>query len=150
MEKALVSACLLGINCRYDGRNCKRPDLKLLFKQYELIPVCPEVLGGLPTPRKKSGIRRSRTGRPASGQDVWNKKARVVSESGEDVTPQFLKGARECLKIARMFRVRKAFLKSRSPSCGVTSASCFGNLCRGSGICAALLKRHGMELIEID
>ena len=148
MEKVLVSACLLGINCRYDGYHCERPEIKAMIKQYEMVPFCPEVFGGLSTPRKKSGIMDICSQTPATGKDVWKKTARVVSEEGEDVTECFIKGAQEGLKTAKMFGIRKAFLKARSPSCGINSVSCFGEEIPGAGVWAELLKQHGIEVVE--
>ena len=148
MEKILVSACLLGMSCRYDGCSCESPEVKTLLKTYELVPFCPEVFGGMPTPRKKSGIRSCRTGDPSTGKEVWEKQAVVVSEEGEDVTPFFVKGAKECLKLAKMLNIKKALLKGRSPSCGKTSISCFGNIISGSGVCAFYLGKNGVEICE--
>ncbi|MCK5706027.1 MAG: DUF523 domain-containing protein [Candidatus Aureabacteria bacterium] len=148
MEKVLISACILGVNCRYDGLNCKNPEIDNLIKQYDCVPFCPEVSGGMSTPRKKSCIRNIETMMPATGQDVLEKKARVYSEDGEDVTDFFIKGANECLKMIKELNISKAFLKSRSPSCGVTSVSCFGTVIKGSGVCAAVLNKHNIELIE--
>ncbi len=118
----MVSACLLGIRCRYDGAS--RPDRPLLerlrcARGCTLLPVCPEQLGGLPTPRPPAAICGG------DGFDVIEERARVLltrdagSEAGKDVTGYFLKGADECLRIARMFNVTKCILKARSPSCGL-------------------------------
>jgi uncharacterized protein YbbK (DUF523 family) len=150
MEKILISACLLGINCRYDGKNCLNTEILDSLSQHDFVPFCPEVFGGMPTPRKKSGIKDRKTGHPAAGPDVWSGKASVVTEDNEDVTDFFTHGAQECLKTVRSFNVKKAFLKSRSPSCGVNSVSCFGNIKEGTGVCAELLKRNGIEIIEKD
>ena len=102
MEKILVSACLLGINCRYDGKNAYRKELSVLFKDKYVIFACPEQLGGLTTPRPKNTIKRQR----------------IINELGTDVTDKFYHGAREFLKIAKKFKVKKLILKSKSPSCG--------------------------------
>ncbi len=102
MDNVLVSACLLGINCRYDGGHACRKNLISSLKGKHVIFACPEQLGGLPTPRSKSKI----------------KKERVINEAGVDVTRNFYRGAREFLKIAKSFRVKELILKSRSPSCG--------------------------------
>jgi len=147
MEKALISACLLGVNCRYDGKNCYFEGLEDLMKEYCLIPVCPEVFGGLTTPRDKSAIVKGDF-LPSSAEDVFEGKAKVISEKGVDVTRNFLRGAEETLKIAKIFGVKKAFLKSKSPSCGVQRVSCFGNVIKGIGISAFLLKQNGIETIE--
>ena len=101
-EKILVSACILGINCRYDGRNSYRKGLNTLAKDKCLIFACPEQLGGLNTPRPKSIIKGKR----------------VINELGVDVTRNFYRGAQEFLKIAKKFGVKRLILKSDSPSCG--------------------------------
>ena len=150
MEKVLVSACLLGVNCRYDGQNSESSEIKKIFKEFIFVPFCPEIYGGMSTPRKKSGIRNIQTKMPAIGVDVWEKKAGVYSEDGEDVTDLFIKGAFECLKIMKSLNVSKAFLKSRSPSCGVSCVSCFGETVQGSGVCTALLEKNGINIIEIN
>ena len=131
MENILVSACLLGENCRYDGKAGKRIDIESLRKKYNLIPVCPEVLGGLPTPRTPS----ERVGE------------RVVMKDGRDVTDNFMKGAREALKICEAFGCKRAILKERSPSCGrgmIYDGSFTGALKEGDGVTAQLLLEHGI------
>ena len=129
----LVSACLLGINCRWDGKNrLNRKCLKLL-KKGEAIPVCPEQLGGLPTPREPS-------------EQKGNK---VISKSGKDVTENFKRGAKEVLKLAKSLNIKEAILKSKSPSCGcgtIYDGSFSGRLISGDGITAALLKKNGIKV----
>jgi uncharacterized protein YbbK (DUF523 family) len=117
----LVSACLLGINTKYDGTNNKNEEIIKLAKEEILIPVCPEQLGGLPTPREFAEI----------------KNGRVITKSGKDVTENFKKGAEEVLKIAKLFGIKEAILKSRSPSCGE------------NGVLASLLKRNGIKVIFV-
>ena len=134
MENILVSACLLGENCRYDGKAGKRIDIESLRKKYNLIPVCPEVLGGLPTPRTPS----ERVGE------------RVVMKDGRDVTDNFMKGAREALKICEAFGCKRAILKERSPSCGsgeIYDGTFSKSLTAGDGMTAALLKENGIRVI---
>ncbi len=129
----LISACLLGINCRYDGTNSPLLLAKKLIKRYEkecLIPVCPEQLGGLPTPRTEAEIR---------GKDV-------IDKSGRGVTREFKKGAKEVLKIAKLFGAKKAVLKEKSPSCGVKLIYKNGKLVKGQGITTRLLKDNGIEV----
>jgi uncharacterized protein YbbK (DUF523 family) len=116
----IISACLLGIKCRYDGKIIKR---KIKLSKQKLIPLCPEQLGGLPTPRLKVKL---------------NDKGRVIDEKGRDVTKNFQIGASEVLKIAKLFGVEKAILKSNSPSCGE------------NGITAKKLKRSGIKVIWLD
>ena len=134
-KKILVSACLLGICCRYDGRgNPNHNVLSMLDREdVTLIPVCPEQLGSLPTPR----IPSERQGR------------NVVNRAGEDVTELFLRGARETLRIARMFGCKLAILKERSPSCGcgwIYDGSFTGQLVDGDGVTAELLRGNGITV----
>jgi len=130
----IVSACLLGLKTRYDGKTKAVPELTSGLAQMPVIPICPEQLGGLPTPRPPASILYG------NGIDVLNGKAKVISESGEDVTPYFLKGAKEALKLAKMFRVNCAILKSKSPSCGLSPII---------GVTAALLLLNGIKIKEM-
>lgn len=139
----MVSACLIGINCAYDGRNRVNHVLLEQFKKGELIPVCPEQLGGLRTPRQSAEISRG------IGIDVLKGKAKVIEEDGTDVTESFLCGAYEVLIIARSLKVKEAILKERSPSCGIRKIydGTFSNrLIDGSGVTTALLKKYKIEV----
>lgn len=130
----LVSACLLGVNCRYNGEVKLQEDLLKLQEHHHLIPICPEQLGGLPTPR------------PAS--ELLNQK--VISKTGIDVTEQFNVGALESLKLAKLYHCTYAILKERSPSCGfgqIYDGSFRGTLISGNGITANLLAEHGITVI---
>jgi len=146
----LVSACLLGRRCRYDGGHKRNEAVVALAKRQKLIPVCPEELGGLPIPRPPSEI----TGPPeAGGADVLAGKARVVTRQGKDVTPYFLKGANEVLKIAQTHNAKKAIFKARSPSCGcgeIYDGTFSGRTRPGDGVTTALLKKHGIEVVSED
>ena len=133
MEPVLVSACLLGLRTRYDGGRLSEPLAEALLGHYRVIPVCPEQLGGLPTPRPPAEILGG------DGAEVLSGTARVVNAQGEDVTRAFLCGAEEVLRLARLFGVRRAFLKAGSPSCGLDPL----------GVTAALLLREGLELYEL-
>lgn len=136
--RILVSACLLGVNCRYDGKNGKNDRLLELLKEYELIPVCPEQLGGMETPREPSECL-------PDGERV-----RVMNKKGEDVTDFFLRGAEETLKIAKLYGCRHAILKERSPSCGsgvIYDGSFSGTKTEGYGVTARLLKEHGIKVM---
>lgn len=139
MENVLISACLLGIACRYDG-GWRDYDLKNLSEKYNLIPFCPEIYGGLPTPRVPSEIKGNV----------------VINRDGFDVTAQYEKGAREALHMARLFNVKYAVLKAKSPSCGkgeVYDGTFTRTLAKGDGITARLLKANGVEVFtenEID
>jgi uncharacterized protein YbbK (DUF523 family) len=118
-EKVLVSACLLGINCRYDGKNKKNEKLLEELKNYEIVPICPEVEGGLPTPREPA---------TREGNKV------ITNFTRRDVTDFFKAGALRALSKAQKYGVKRAFLKSKSPSCGE------------EGITAELLKEHGIDI----
>lgn len=127
----LCSACLLGVDCRYDGEHNGNEKVLELAKKETLIPVCPEQLGGLATPRIKSEIK---------GEGV-------VNCEGEDVTRQFKKGAEETLRIAKTFGVKEAILKQRSPSCGcgkVYDGTFSKKLVEGDGMTTKLLKENGI------
>jgi uncharacterized protein YbbK (DUF523 family) len=143
----LVSACLLGKHCRYDGGHKRNESVVALAKRQKLIPVCPEELGGLPIPRPPSEI----TG--GDGADVLVGKARVLTKQGEDVTAHFLKGANEVLKIAQAHNVKEAILKARSPSCGcgeIYDGTFSGKTRPGDGVTTALLKKHEVEVVGED
>lgn len=141
----LVSACLAGVRCRYDGE--AHPDERVLdmVRSGRGIPVCPEQLGGLPTPRRRAEIRGG------DGSDVLDGLARVVDEDGRDVTGPFLRGAEETLRLARLAGAERAYLRARSPSCGlgtVYDGGFSGRLRPGDGVTAALLERHGLAVIN--
>ncbi len=130
----LVSACLMGFRCRYDGGAQRLDCLDVLRERHVLVPVCPEVMGGLPTPREPSEIRSGR----------------VVTRDGRDVTEAFARGAREAEKIALACGCRCALLKERSPSCGlgrVYDGTFTGTLTRGDGLCARLLSQRGLRVL---
>ncbi len=137
----LVSACLLGVNCRYDGGNCYEEKVLRHVRGRLVIPVCPEQLGGLPTPRRPNRLL-------GPGSEVLAGRARVVNDLGKDVTENFVRGAQEVLSIAKLFNVREAILKSGSPSCGVGRVKLpDGSWLRGDGVAAACLKKEGLRLI---
>jgi len=118
-DKVLVSACLLGMNCRYDGRNKKNEKLLQMLRDKEIIPVCPEVEGGLPTPREPATREGDRV---------------ITNFTRRDVTPFFRVGALKTFQKAKRFGIKKAFLKSKSPSCGE------------NGITTELLQREGLDI----
>jgi len=131
----LISSCLLGLCTRYDGKIKDYPDTLKKLQGAILIPVCAEQLGGLSTPREAADLVNG------DGNDVINAKGLVVTKSGTNVTAEFIKGAEQVLKIAKMQKVTKAILKARSPSCGVTGTI---------GVTAALLQKHNIETIEVE
>ena len=137
MENILISACLLGVACRYDG--CRKPlpsdVIARLRKKYHLIPICPEVMGGLPTPRIPAEVQSDR---------------RVLRADGADVTENYKKGAEEALRLAKLFDCRFAILKEKSPSCGagrIYDGSFTRTLTDGDGIAAALLRENGIRVM---
>jgi len=137
-EALLVSACLLGEKCRYDGGGQYCARAARLAERYELVPVCPEVLGGMSTPRPPSEILGDR----------------VISIDGRDVTGQFRNGAARSLELARKAGAVKALLKSGSPSCGrglVHDGFFSGKMVPGNGVTAALLEENGITVYtELD
>jgi uncharacterized protein YbbK (DUF523 family) len=138
----LVSACLLGINCRYDGTNKRDPAVLEWLKDKLVIPVCPESFSGLGFPRLAAEIEKG------DGFTVLSGKARVLQKDGSDVTRQFLAGAKETIRIARHSGAKLAVLKDRSPSCGVNSIYNRGKKVRGVGVFSALLIREGITVIS--
>ena len=139
----VVSACLLGIGCRYDGGSCPNPRLVEAFSRGGIIPVCPEQLGGMTTPRAPSEIRGG------DGHGVIDGCCPVVDRDGNDRTEAFLRGAREVLRVCRLCGAKGAVLKERSPSCGTHEVAdgTFSGLTRaGMGVTAALLCREGISV----
>lgn len=133
----LCSACLMGINCRFDGKNKINKEIIELAKEQILIPFCPEQLGGLSTPRESAEI-------------IGNK---VITKSGKDITNEFNRGAEEALKIARLLDIKEAFLKQKSPACGfgeIYDGTFSGKIIKGNGITANLLKRNNIKIIPFD
>ncbi|MCH3971820.1 MAG: DUF523 domain-containing protein [Oscillospiraceae bacterium] len=129
-----ISACLMGVSCRYDGGAKTLPCLAQLMARYQVIPVCPEILGGLPTPRPPA----ERQGR------------RVLCKDGADVTQAYLHGAQETLKLARLYGCSCAVLKERSPSCGfgqIYDGTFSGRLVPGGGTAAELLAQNGVRVL---
>lgn len=127
--KILVSACLLGSDCKYNGKNNKDERVVALGDKFDLVPVCPECFGGLPTPRTPAEI----------------KDGRVITKLGDDVTKQFSDGANHTLYIAKELNCPAALLKEKSPSCGygkVYDGTFTGTLCSGNGITADLLSQN--------
>jgi uncharacterized protein YbbK (DUF523 family) len=148
MPKILISACLLGQKVRYDGNDCLQTHAKLqaLIKSGDVIPICPEMAGGLPTPRPPAEIKNALT-----GTDVLNGKAEIRTIDGMDVTIQFVKGAYKALDLVREHNIRVAILKAQSPSCGSTQIynGDFSNtLISGMGVTAALLSQYGVRVFD--
>ncbi len=136
----IVSACLVGISCRYDAKSDSDPVFLEWIKKEGFIPVCPEQLGGLPTPRVPASII------DGDGFDVLAKKSKVINQEGNEVTSQFLRGACESLRLAKMMGIKRAVLKEKSPSCGVNLTYCNDQLIKGRGVFTALLINEGIEV----
>lgn len=146
MRPVLVSACLLGRECRYDGSQNRDQALEreLASEGCEAVPFCPEEHGGLGTPRPPAWIEARGAEAVIDGED------RVVTESGKDVTKAFLNGARGALEACRLHGIRIAYLKERSPSCGVCRTHVGGAVVDGPGVTAALLAREGIEVRPVE
>ncbi len=138
MKNAIVSSCLFGIPCRYDGKSVTDGNLIERIKRVcHPVPFCPEIYGGLATPRD-----------PAERIDD-----KVVSNQGRDVTEEYMRGANECLRLAKMMDCRYALLKSRSPSCGkgtIYDGTFSGKLTEGDGVTAEVLMENGISVFDSD
>lgn len=134
-EKILVSACLAGVNCKYDGGNNENEKVIELIRNGNIILVCPEQLGGLPTPRVSA--------------ERLNEK--VVTKDNRNVTEEYSRGASEVLKLAKKLNIKKAILKSRSPSCGkdkIYDGTFSHTLTNLDGVTAELLRKNGIEVLN--
>ncbi|MDP3297763.1 MAG: DUF523 domain-containing protein [Thermodesulfovibrionia bacterium] len=141
----LVSACLAGLNTRYDGTNCCKRYFKSLVAQGKALPVCPEQLGGLPTPREPVELVRG------DGKSVLNGRAKAIGKkSGKNYTQNLLRGTDEVLKIAAMLKIKKAFLKDGSPSCGSSYIKVGNKKNKGKGVTAAALINAGIKVLSDD
>lgn len=139
----LVSACLFGIDCRYDGESSFNEKVMEMSEGSVLIPVCPEQLGGLETPRNPMTISSG------DGSAVLGGTGKVTDRKGRDLTDNLVKGAKETLKIAEAYDVEEAILKAGSPSCGTGEVyRSKSELVEGDGVTAALLKRNGIRVIS--
>lgn len=141
----LVSSCLAGLKVRYNGTHCLDEKVAKLIEEKKAVAVCPEVLGGLSTPREPAEIIGG------DGNDVLDGKAKVVTENGKDVTEHFLRGAYATLEIAKKVGATLVVLKENSPSCGSTmvySGEFNGQKIAGDGVTSALLKRNGFKVIS--
>ncbi|UCG10168.1 MAG: DUF523 domain-containing protein [Dehalococcoidia bacterium] len=144
----LISACLLGVKCAWSGDERYQDERALaLARQESLVPVCPEQLGGLSTPRPPQEIQGG------GGEGVLDGRCRVLNKEGVDVTGEFISGARETLKIAQQLNIREFIGKARSPSCGcgqVYDGSFSEKLVSGDGVTTALLKRNGIKVSNLE
>lgn len=133
----LVSACLCGVNCKYNGGNNLNEEMLELLKKGEVLFVCPEQLGGLETPRNPSEIK------------IINNEIKVFMNDGRVVTANYQKGAAEVLRLAQELNIKKAILKKKSPSCGcgeIYDGTFTNTLTKGNGITASLLIDNGIEV----
>lgn len=146
----MVSACLMGINCKYNGESNHNESVAAFLSGKPYVLVCPETMGTLKVPRPPCEIKGG------DGFSVLDARARVVTVSDIDVTNEFVRGAFSCLELAKMNHITQAILKARSPSCGcgmIYDGSFSNRLIDGDGVTAALLKQHGVQAItefEID
>ena len=131
----IVCACLLGLKTRYDGKMIPSTACQKTVEGGICIPVCPEQLGGLSTPRTAADLIGG------DGHDVLAGSARVITRTGQDITENFILGAKQVLEIARQQDITKVFLKARSPSCGLAPKI---------GVLAALLKEEGYSIVEME
>ena len=147
MPKYLISACLVGENVRYDGQNCLQQKLRQLVIEQRAVIICPEVSGGLSTPRLAAEIVGG------NGEDVLCGKAKVLDSAGNDVSNAFIQGAYKALQLAQKHQITHVILKANSPSCGselIYDGSFSGNKIQGNGVTSALLKQHGFTVITED
>jgi len=142
-EKVLVSACLIGENVKYNGKNNKIVFPQEFLKSFELVPFCPEVEGGLPTPRPPSEI-------------ISKNPLKIINNQNKDVTKEFIEGAKKTLEICKKLSIKKAILKENSPSCGknfVYDGSFQKRLKSGQGVTASILIKNNLKVFneyEID
>ena len=144
-EKVMLSACLAGVNCVYDGSHKKHRVFEAMAQSGDVLLFCPEVLGGLKIPHPPSEII------DGDGSTVLRGDGRVVSRDGQDVTVFFLKGAQKALALAKKRGIKMAVMKARSPSCGcgeVYDGTFSRKLVEGFGVTAALLKENGIEVMS--
>lgn len=144
-SRILVSACLAGLKVRYNGLDSREERIERWVREGRAVTVCPEVLGGCPTPREPAEIVGG------TGEDVLAGRARVVDTTGADVTDKFVRGAYETLRIARETGASAAVLKQSSPSCGsarIYDGTHTGRKIPGVGVTAALLRREGIAVLS--
>lgn len=147
-SKILISGCLLGQKVRYDGRDSLQKNSRLdeWIQSGRIVFICPEMAGGLPTPRPPSEIQPGKT-----AEDIYKGTGKVLTISGDDVTPQYLLGAQKTLALAQKHNIGVAILKSRSPSCGskkVYDGTHSKTLIDGMGTTTALLLQHGIQVFD--
>ncbi|MCD2249100.1 DUF523 domain-containing protein [Listeria swaminathanii] len=140
-----VSACLAGIACRYDGKDKEITKIKQMVENGEAIPFCPEVIGGLPTPRFPAEIVGG------DGKDVWLGRAKVVDNQGTDVTEEYKNGASLTLAKIKELGITQIIMKEKSPSCGscaIYDGTFSGKIKDGTGVAAALFQMNDIKIIS--
>ena len=142
-DPVMISACLLGVPCRYDGRHSSCPHLMDFLGSIRFIPFCPEQMGGLPTPRSPADIKGG------DGHDVLSGNARIINTDGKDVTKAFINGAQAALRLAGLAGSSIALMKDKSPSCGFRTPYCEKPSGLGIGVAAALFESSGMKIFEL-
>jgi uncharacterized protein YbbK (DUF523 family) len=145
----LVSACLAGVKCNFRGRSRTNQKILELVKKGVALPVCPEVLGGLPTPR--SGARILSKDKDFDGNDVLDSKTIIINEEGKDVTENYIKGAYKALETAKKYNIKEAYLNQYSPSCGhgktLGGNRYYKKYVSGDGVTTALFKRNNIKVL---
>jgi len=148
MAKILISGCLLGQKVRYDGKDClqSHAGLQAVITAGNTVSICPEMAGGLPTPRPPAEIEYGKT-----VDDIFTGTGKILTDHGQDVTAEYLHGAQKTLELAIKHDVHVAILKARSPSCGskhVYNGKHTGTVIDGMGVTAALLIQHGIHVFD--
>ncbi|MGE5389828.1 MAG: DUF523 domain-containing protein [Deltaproteobacteria bacterium] len=141
----MMSACLAGINCKYNGKNNLHPAFKALAENGDVLLVCPEELGGLPVPRSSSEICKG------TGEDVLAGRATVINREGNDITRHFIMGAQTAFELGKNQGIDLAILRRRSPSCGcgkIYDGTFTSTMRNGDGVFAALLKRNAINVVS--
>lgn len=144
MERILVSACLLGLKTRYDGTDELDERLKELAQEFVLIPICPEILGGLPIPREPATLEQG------DGAGFWERGGGVVLQDGSDVSGPFRAGAESTAAFARFLEISRFILKEGSPSCGVSETNISFKRASGIGIAAFFLRDRGFLVDSVE
>lgn len=144
MRPILVSACLLGLSTRYDGQSKPKKAVFEFLRENGLapIPICPEQLAGLPTPRPQTFFKKG------DGSAVLEGKGIAVSIDDKEMNDTFIRGAKEALKVAKVSGCKEALLKERSPSCGVHEIYVGDRICKGKGVTSALLEKNGFKIFS--
>ena len=132
-DTVLVSGCVIGMHCRYNGYTDVKVDVLQRLKETNFVPLCPEQLGGLPTPRPRAWISSG------DGSDVLSGRSFIITEDGTNVTDNYIRGAKEVEIVVKLLGIRFAYMKNKSPSCGFGKIWRGDTLVDGNGVCAALL-----------